>query len=204
MSKKRRIRKHRSQWDRIEWRRKDCEDRIRRGRSCRHYFFCDRPEGFDKFAEFVLAKDNPTTMELRAIACARFWEVVRHPMTQLYKMVDPRWYEDQILRGYYCLGAKHEADAQSGDVTRRCKIDAEKFIRKAGLRSRARRAVSLAHFAANVGQPHFRMLSWIDCSIRRCLLLAKRFRAIARKNKAASLNDKYGRPSVSRTAAPSR
>lgn len=203
MSKKRRIRKHRSQWDRIEWRRKDCEDRIRRGEMCRHRFFCEEKGTFDRLAEAILSKSDPSTFELTLIACARRWETIRHPMTQLYAMIDPQWFEGHILRKLYSISGK-ERYGQSIPETRRSKIDAKKLLRKAALRRRSRTAVNKAYFAAYCGYPFYRTRSWIHCSSSRRMLMAKRYRAIARKKKVASLNDKYGRPRVSRTAEPSR
>lgn len=200
MSKKRRIRKHRSQWDRIELRRSKCEMMARITGYCKHGPRFEYGT-FDAEASSILAKNAPSMEELESISCARIWDVIRHPMTQLYAMIDPQWFECHILRK---LHLDKGNDGQSSPSTRRSKLDAEKLLRKVALRRRSRRAVQKAYFKAYVGQPFFRVRSWIHCSSGRRLLLAKRYRAIARKKKVASLNGKYGRPRVSRTAVPSR
>lgn len=200
MSKKRRIRKHRSQWDRIEWRRNRCESKLRRGEVCRHriYFM----EGtFDNIAKAVLAMDAPSVKALENIACARRWEVIRHPMTQLYAMVDPQWYFDLFTRKHSDL--ERVRSGQSTPATRRSILDMQKMLAKVSLGRRSRRAVQLALFSV-YGNAWFVTKQCHKFSNRRRLLQARRIRAIARKNKAASLNDKYGRPRLSRTGEPSR
>ncbi len=200
MSKKRRIRKHRSQWDRIELRRSKCEMMVRITGYCKHGPRFEYGT-FDAEASFILAKDAPSMEELKSISCARIWDVIRHPMTQLYKMIDPLWYEEHVLPSSKI--ARKARVGQSTPITRRSIFDAKKMLIRAALSSRSRRAYRIALFAL-YGNDSFVAKKGHRLSNRGRLLQAKRYRAIARKNKVASLNDKYGRPRVSRTDAPSR
>ncbi len=194
MSKKRRIRKHRSQWDRIEWRRKECESRLRRGEVCRHRLYFN--EGtFDRRAKAILAKDAPSMDALESISCARRREVMRHPMTQLYAMIDPKWYFDFFIRKHSYL--ERGRSGQSAPINRRS-LDTHKMLRKVSLGQRSRRAIQLALFQLALFSVHgnagFVTKQCHKLSNRRRLLQAKRIRVIARKSKLARLKDKYGRP----------
>lgn len=150
---------------------------------------------FDGFADSVLAKYEPSMGELSRIACSRRWEVMRHPMTQLYKMIDPHWYRDFVDRH----GQRRRYDSLRSYKGTRA------ILKKSGDSSRTWNELCKAFLKAfpgvHRGPGNETYARW---SNRKRLLQAKRYRAITRKNKVASLNDKYGRPRVSRTDAPSR
>lgn len=132
---------------------------------------------FPEYANLVVSTDGPSEEELSSVACVRTRKVIAHPMTQLYKLVNPRWFK----RMSFCLSSpllEMPRDMKTIAKRRRREFFAFESLRKAMV-------------------SHSKEGPDITCgcmSSRRALKLARRFRRKAREAKVAELRDKYGRP----------
>ncbi len=179
MSKLRRQRKTRTRVDRIEWRSTTCESSIAKSGFCRHSPMLSEVHhsDFSSYADHVLSMSDPSMEHLASVACARTREVIHHPMTQLYKLVDPFWFR-RVCFYLNSSGYETPPGMRTFSRSRRRHFLAFESLRKAIYRF------------SKVGPD-------VVCgsmSSRRALKLARRFRRKAREAKVAKVRDKYGRP----------
>lgn len=178
MSKLRRQRKTRTRVDRIDGRSLACEMSIRSKGMCRHGPVGPHDALFLVFkADEILRSSGPSENDLASLACIRTRKVISHPMTQLYKLVDPGWFEDILLY----LSSDFCVQPRGWKVWTRRK-------RRIFL---ARRNHRLLFESLNPDAIKGPCDEYHIGNIRR---RSRRLRRELRKMKVAKLRDKYGRP----------
>lgn len=177
MSKLRRQRKTRTRVDRIDGRSLACEMSLRSKGMCRHGPVGPHGALFLVFkADEILRSSGPSENDLASLACIRTRKVISHPMTQLYKLVDPGWFEDILLY----LSSDFCVQPRGWKVWARRR----RLVFLAGMNYR-RLSASLNPDAANGPRDEYS----IGNSRRR----SRRLRRKLRQMRAAKLRDKYGR-----------
>ncbi len=178
MSKLRRHRKARSRVDRIDGRSERCETSLRKNGFCQHTSLdTSLFQEMIKIVDLIVRSDSPSMVEIESIACVRTRRAISHAMTQLYALIEPAWFEK--LRSYTRFKG---------------------FIQPRGWKAWARRR----RHVYRAGKTYRDLSALIDPDssngpydqypIGNSRRRSRRLRRKLRQMKAASLNDKYGRP----------
>lgn len=131
---------------------------------------------FPEYANLVVSTDGPSEEELSSVACVRTRKVVSHPMTQLYKLVDPGWFKR------ICSCSKSPLWETPPGMKILARRRRREYLSFGSLMK------AMAYFPKEGPD-----ICFAHMSSRRALKLARRFRRKAREANEANLRDKYGR-----------